>query len=812
MLADFELAASEMAKLVSWAREDNAELTRNEADTRLHLVDQLFFNCLGWNREDCHSEERFEGRYTDYSFGSPRRLVIEAKREGIHFDLPAGFNKRVCRIKTIVDGNADVEAAIRQVLAYCQERGIPLGAVCNGWQLIAFIGSRPDGVPPIEGQCLVFRSLEDMASEFRTLWDNLSKSGVFAYTLYGTLRTEGIHPPPEKISHRISDYPGVKNRNPFQVQLKILGELFIEDVVRAPQLEDEFLKDCYCPSGALSQYALISKEILQARYAALFDKELGGVASEPVHTKRGLSEEFTDDILAASLKRRAIILLGDVGVGKTIFIRNLIKVAAREVFEKALALHIDFGKEPALAEDLESFVLRRCSSQLLDDHGIDIEENGFVRGVYHGELLRFSRGIYAGLAGKNPDAYLNREIEFLREKLQDKAAHLRACLTHIFKAHRRQIVIFLDNIDQRPFDFQERVFLIGQSFAETWPATVFISLRPETFYHSRTRGSLAAYQPRVFTIAPPRVDQVIKLRLEFVLKQAQSTGTFGSLSPGLSVKSGSLNGYIEVLLRSFASSKGLVEFIDNLSGGNTRQALDFVTAFIGSGHVNAEKILSIAEEFGSYTIPVHEFMRAVIYGDFEHFDPAASPIVNLFDISMPDGREHFLLGNVLSFVQRLGDIGESNGFVEAAKVYEFCQNIGFIPSQIEFALQRARAKKLLDVLPRFADVSPSSYRITTAGAYSFKELPTHFSYVDAVIVDTPIVDPKIRPLIADTQGIAQRLARMRVFQKYLDTQYASFDANQATFDWPALSASLESEVAKIQEAETRRENSRKLKA
>ena len=175
-------------------------------------------------------------------------------------------------------------------------------------------------------------------------------------------------------------------------------------------------------------------------------------------------------------------------------------------------------------------------------------ENGFVRGVYHGDLLRFKKSIWGGLATSDPPSYLEKELEFLGKNLSDRAAHLRACLTHISKAHKRQIVIFLDNIDQRPEEFQDRVFLIGQSFAETWPATVFISLRPDTFNTSRNKGSLAAYQPRVFTISPPRVDQVIKLRLRFVLNYLQDTGKFKSLGPTLSLRSDSLLRYIEVLL------------------------------------------------------------------------------------------------------------------------------------------------------------------------------------------------------------------------------------------------------------------------
>ncbi len=561
MPIDFEQGKSEIEKLVKWAATNYVGLQRNEADTRLHLIDKLLFDCLGWLREDCHSEEHYQGTFTDYVFLTPRKFVVEAKREGVYFELPAGFNRRVCKIATLVEADKAVDAAVKQAVGYCHERSIPLGAVCNGHQVIAFLGSRPDGIPTMEGDCLVFNSLEDMLGNFRDLWDNLSRPGVLAYNLHTTLRAESVQPPPEKLSSRIPDYPGFKNRNPFQTELKILGGLFIEDVVRAPELEEEFLERCYCPSGALSQYSLISKQILQARYSMLFEKELGGPSLQPALTKAGLDEGLGSDVLAASLKRRAIVLLGDVGVGKSIFIRHLIKVAAKEVFENALSLYVDFGKEPAIAEDLEGFVLRRCAAQLSSDHHTDIEEDGFVRGVYHGELARFKKGIYGRFATTNPDLFAEKEIEFLQGKLVDRAAHLRASLEHISKARKRQIVIFLDNIDQRPTEFQDRVFLIGQSLAETWPVAVFICLRPETFYSSRIKGVLAAYQPRVFTIAPPRIDLVITLRLQFVLEQIRESGHFSALPPGLSLHSDSLLKYVEVLITSFDKSRELVEFI-----------------------------------------------------------------------------------------------------------------------------------------------------------------------------------------------------------------------------------------------------------
>ena len=793
---DFEQAESNLRKLVLWAQTNDCGEKRNEADTRLQLIDQLIFDCLGWRREDVHSEESFEGTFTDYSFLSPRRLVIEAKREGIYFEIPVGFTKAVCKLSTIVATDSAVESAVRQAMRYCQERSIPLGAVCNGHQLIAFLGSRADGVPAKDGNCLIFYSLADMASQFRTVWDNLSRAGVDAYTLHTTLKMTGGQPPPEKLSARLASYPGFKNRNPFQTDLKILGELFIEDVVRAPQLQKDFLQACYAQSGALSQYASISKQILQARYSTLFERELAGPTLQTATKKNGFSEAFVDDVLAASLKRRAILLLGDVGVGKSIFIQHLINVSASDLFENALSLYVDFGKEPALAEDLEGFVLKSCTAQLNSKHGIDIEENGFVRGVYHSELARFRKGIWGGLAASDPAAYQGKELEFLAASLSDRAGHLRASLTHISKARKRQVIVFLDNVDQRPEDFQDRVFLIGQSMAETWPATVFISLRPSTFNTSRSKGSLAAYQPRVFTISPPRVDLVITLRLRFVLDYLQNTGNFASLGQALSLKSPTLVRYIEVLLESFKRSRPLVQFIDELSGGNTRRALDFLLTFIGSGHVNAEKILRIANDQGYYNISIHEFMRAVIYGDFEYYDPAASPVTNIFDIATSDEREHFLLPNILAYVDRSGR-SEQEGFVAARQVHEFCQTLGFYPAQIDNALKRAVSTRLLDASPLYAEASPTAFRITSAGAYSYRELPHYFSYLDAVVVDTPIVDREFRAEIRDCDTVDRRLDRGDWFRKYLDKAHQPLIGKAFAFDWPAADKFLQEEISSI---------------
>lgn len=129
--------------LQSLAQDESAtnQERRNEATTRLQIIDRLLFDCLGWDRTNCIAEERYDDKYTDYSFYAPHRtLIVEAKREGIYFDVPAGQSATTrVSIKSFERHSAPVHTAIVQCMSYCHERGAPFGAVCNGDQLVAFL-------------------------------------------------------------------------------------------------------------------------------------------------------------------------------------------------------------------------------------------------------------------------------------------------------------------------------------------------------------------------------------------------------------------------------------------------------------------------------------------------------------------------------------------------------------------------------------------------------------------------------------------------------------------------------------------------
>ncbi len=518
-------------------------------------------------------------------------------------------------------------------------------------------------------------------------------------------------------------------------------------------------------------------------------------------TEKGGRPTITTEMLAQSATRRPVLLIGDVGVGKTMFIRHFISLDAAELLREAIIVYIDLGVQPTLAPDLNRYLEREISSQLQKNYGIDIEDRRFVQGVYNIELSGFERSIYGRLRETDPTEYEKRRVLFLEDKLAERYEHLRKSLEHIQKGHNKQIVCFLDNVDQRNDQFQQRAFLIGQSMAERWPAFVFVSLRPETFHRSSSEGTLSAYHAKAFTISPPRVDKVIQKRLRYAISLLES-GAIGTSIRGVEfhVDLQDLLDYLKIIDYSFDKNDELIEFVDNVCGGNIRLALDFIRTFVGSGPANTARMLQIYRETGKFNVALHEFVRAVIYGNYRDYDPRFSEITNLFDISGADGREHFLAPIVLAYLGLESQASGSAGYVAAEALHRYVQHLGFQPVKISGVLDRLRKKKLVETeskvpLSGGGEGRNLYYRITTIGSYYYQKLACNFTYVDAMVVDTPIVDRKVRDRIRDEAQILKRLDRAEEFRVYLDSQWKKIESAAEVFDWRYLSSQLKAEIS-----------------
>ena len=127
---DYEASYSKMKSLAEKYRKSGFQ-DLNEATTRLRMINDILFDCLAWDKSDCIAEDRFDGTFNDYGLHhkSGLKLIVEAKKEGISFELPVGSTQKTCPIEYFRRDFPKVFSAIEQALEYCQNRGVALGAI-----------------------------------------------------------------------------------------------------------------------------------------------------------------------------------------------------------------------------------------------------------------------------------------------------------------------------------------------------------------------------------------------------------------------------------------------------------------------------------------------------------------------------------------------------------------------------------------------------------------------------------------------------------------------------------------------------------
>ena len=763
----------------------------NEANTRFHLIDRLLIECLGWPKgpDIFEIEVHTDGEYQDYVLGSPKSIVWEAKRSGAYFEFPVDALKKIDQsIEGIFAVSKTAEAAMRQVQGYCNSSGIEFAVVCNGHQLVAFAAVRI-GQSWLKGRALCIRSLRHLDEEFPIVWQCLSPDGLAAKRLSLLLTAGSTKSIPRKLSTQLREFPSFRYKTDLQTNLRAISELLLEDVVATEALRPQFYRECYCETGALSRDAMVSQQILESRYAALFAAAEGAPRLEPA-AKEGLSNQ----ILTEALAKRPIVLLGDVGVGKTSFLEDLIYVRAEKEFRRAVYIYIDLGTRAALEVDIRRFVVDEIERQLFTKYGVDIYEHNFVRAVYDLEVKRF-RSSFKAIVYKSNKAKLDEQMTAkMDELINDKSEHLRRSLQHVALGRQRQIIIIIDNADQRAIEVQQAAFIISQEFARNWNALVFITARPQTFFQSKRAGALAAYPHKIFTILPPRPELVIEKRLIFALKVAE-----GQIAPdmlqGVRLTLGSMAVFLRALLNSMEKNREITEILANITGGNIRAVVEFVRQFIGSPNVEAEKIVEIQSRTGNYVIPLHEFSKAAILGDYSHFVPESSLAMNLFDVQTPDRREHFLGLMIVAFMRSDGTLKDRDGFVQTALIVEEMQSWRFLPEQVERVLRKLTNKRLIETTERITfeedlagliGAMPEGFRATSIGGYHVRRWAGDFAYLDGMVFDTPIFDPDIRERMSENLGsfdIKHRYERTLMFRNYLSATWEASSLQPQYLDW-----------------------------
>ena len=409
-----------------------------------------------------------------------------------------------------------------------------------------------------------------------------------------------------------------------------------------------------------------------------------------------------------------------------------------------------------------------------------------------------------------PDPRLNRRLALLHlglDRVDDLLhGHLRigldlhAALSHISRGRKQRMILILDNADQRKFEVQQEAFLIAQELAATRNLFVFVALRPSTFYLSKTTGTLAAYQNKILTISPPPADEVLQKRISFAVRVAEGKAAPAALE-GIRLKLDSIVAFLSATLRSIRKNDDIKLFLGNITGGNTRSVIEMITSFCGSPNVDAQKIVRIETATNSYVVPLHEFTKHALLGEYAYYNPQSSLVAcNVFDVSAADPREHFLSSLVVAYLSSNLGNRDNDGFVSGETIISEMLQHGFIEDQVHSGLRRLATKRLIETphahfreIPVAEDGSYRAfhYRATSIGIYHVRFWMASFSFLDATSTDTPIFDEDARvevTAVAASFDIEDRLKKATCFRDYLESRWHLANIDSSYYDFPTLMA------------------------
>ncbi len=577
----------------------------NESDTRLRAIDTLLFDILRWGKAEIETEKycRAAG-FSDYLFSinGSRSLILEAKRAGICFVLPdREYTASPYAFGLLAKECPEAMEALQQAAGYALAQGCRYVGISNGHQWLFALTFVPDQ-PLSERQVYVFESMNGIESKFRLFWDCFSRAGIQDNSACNGLLESRRVPAPPKFSARIAGYPNPAGRNVFANELSYILDLVWDTISQAENSED-FVNNCYISPEAHGELIDLATELFDRRRKddeILLEYDISSIDALP-HQLANLPSE------------RPFVILGEVGRGKSSFLKYLRFVAARQHLAHYIQIDLDFVDRPDRTNEVPDFIYQEVARQLREKYEVDIYSDAFARGVLNLDLLRLQATPKGKLLQGQPAQYKEFEVEFIESAQKDTHVYLTKVMHHLKRGRNCSVALFFDNLDRRDGAIQEAAFLKSSSIARDWSALVFVCLRPSTFYESQERGVLDAIAPRTFTVGQPDLTLLLKKRFAYATSIALGRKAIGA--PASKNIAFHLHN-VAMIFDSceFAARKrhGIIPMLEAVSNGNIRRLLDFAKMILSSRHLDTKKIVQIIENDGSYTIPDYEGVKSLV--------------------------------------------------------------------------------------------------------------------------------------------------------------------------------------------------------
>lgn len=729
----------------------------NEANTRLQFVNYTLEHVLGWKVESFNAEEYVDAEgasdddkkreWLDYHLrsGETNRLVVEAKRTGSTFSLPANRVQRKIPVRQLLKNHGKhISESIRQAQRYCLKVGTIGFVVTNGFQWIASVAF-VQNVPADKIHAVVFYSIEDIRSNLQEFIDLLSPPAIADQALMTHAIAGGSLAP--TFARRLNQLlrPGEpQGKNYLAQPLHVLMNICFADLTDTDHAE--MLERCYVSSEATDGYLTQLESFVGTTlpHAVL---PAGKIDRSTFDTG-----PFTEDYRNAGA---SVLLIGRAGSGKSTFL-SITRKRLEQKFGKTgwVLLHVDLyarTQTHATNFDHDRMIADICHDLLVQAEerypALNPFDHEHLNEIFAGEIRRLRASLSA--SARSAEAVQSRIDELIQGHIKDPHSHLKAYLGYL----RRKDVpatILLDNVDRGTEEFERVTFQLAQALALNTKATVVTSLRDTTYHNGKVLGFLDVGRHIAFPISPPPFTEVVRRRFEYARERlrvdARLSVRFERALAGM--PSERVYDFANILAEMIlGDNRDIQECISALAGTNIRRALELLEDFSTSPNTDLDKLFQQYQraekrqrfEFGT---PLDSFIRSIMLMRSLRYSESTSRIANLFQVSQRLLVSHFTAIRILQFLSwRTNQVRETMDI----SVDDLIGHLGAIGHN------SSNVVEVLNQLGKFGLVVSLSQpeppwsrkdvvRLGAAGRYYLEELLFNREYIRNIVDDTYIYE------------------------------------------------------------------------
>jgi len=733
----------------------------NEAKTRLLIIDEVLA-ILGWPKSEYEPElATTVGTYTDYrlTIDGQSRLIVEAKRIGVIAPLPKTIQRpEYANSFLSTNYGYEMKSLLEQCQGYCVQCGMPYALATTGEVWIILVGFKL-GVEWGKLRSFVFHSLDDVFQRFGEFYGLLSREAVKHNSLEEKFGSMMLIKPGTAIRPREHvDQPTGVGQPPEKQTIRAFFNQFMGDITHPNQAK--MLEQCYVDNYDLNEFSRELQHILQ--YDAALDELDVPVDQIDEHK---LEEELELQSVAGIPK--TILLVGNVGVGKSTFVHRFSRYTARP--KQNICTIVDLINEAAIdivqgreeQQHLADQVLKTLATEFqgkIDPYSLEV-----MRGCFEIEVGRFKKQ-RKNLFEQDPSKYSLQEEEHIFELGKDKYKYLVGYIKYVRKKGYKVWITF-DNVDRGTDSYQHFVYSFAHQLAADAGCVTLITLRQDTFLEAQEAGFLDVRSSDiVFQITAPEFRRIISKRRKYVdriIENNEVPKPFKSHIQLLRL----LNWHINRLV--LGENDFVRLFITSFSLNNIRYGLAMLRDYYTSYHSTFHEFYQSHYDSLDFKARIRldykrehsRFIQALMLSNGWSYQEEKSDVFNIFSVDPLEKISHFLMLRILAYLGLDRTMASSRMSIKYEKVCSDFIFLGYQRHHINNAMRKLLyaglvispnlpASPVTETKVEVPDPPPQELKVALSakGLYYIRKLASHQYYQGRVAEDTVWYDEELANL------------------------------------------------------------------